>query len=319
MSRTLTRRAVVVGVTAVLLGASTGVANAADPTVLVATGKYPEAVAISPDGKKAYVTSPPDATVTVVDTVTHKVTNTIAVQRGPFEVAFTPDGSKAYVANAYSNAVSVIDTASETMVASAFGGDYPTSLTISRDGSRVYVAGREAVHVLDTATDTEVAAVALETTAHALATSPDGTKIWAATESGELTAIDTATNTVVDAVKTGGGDVVLSPDGTRAYQNGGSSLVVVDLIAHEVVTRVPGLQNGHRLAISPDGSRVYAGSRASDTTQGTLAEFDTSTNTLTRKLPAGAYPYGVAVTQDGTHAYVVLAGQAAVAYLDLRS
>ncbi|MFC3453377.1 YncE family protein [Amycolatopsis speibonae] len=59
--------------------------------------------------------------------------------------------------------------------------------------------------------------------------------------------------------------------------------------------------------------------RASDTTRGTLAEFDTRANTLTRKLPAGAYPHGIAVTQDGSHAYVVLSGQAAVAYVDLRS
>ena len=68
-------------------------------------------MAITPDGKHAYVTNQFDGTVSVITTATGAVSAPITVGKGPDGVAITPDGKHAYVANFGDGTVSVITTA----------------------------------------------------------------------------------------------------------------------------------------------------------------------------------------------------------------
>ena len=88
-------------------------------------------VAITPDGNRAYVTSPGEGTVSVIDTATNTVVATIPVGVGPIGVAITPDGTRAYVTNGDSNTVSVIDTATNTLVATVPVGVRPVAVAIT--------------------------------------------------------------------------------------------------------------------------------------------------------------------------------------------
>jgi YVTN family beta-propeller protein len=71
----------------------------------IPVGINPSGVAVTPDGKHAYVTNfgisfpppQPPGTVSVIDTATNMVTTTITVGEGPNGVAVTPDGKHAYV------------------------------------------------------------------------------------------------------------------------------------------------------------------------------------------------------------------------------
>ena len=56
-------------------------------------------MAITPDGKHAYVTNSNDGTVSVITTATGAVSAPITVGTGPAGVAITPDGKHAYVTN----------------------------------------------------------------------------------------------------------------------------------------------------------------------------------------------------------------------------
>ena len=67
-------------------------------------------VAISPDGARAYVNNHDSGTVSVINTASNTVVDTITVGSGPYGIAITPDGNRAYVAS-YDGTVSVIDTA----------------------------------------------------------------------------------------------------------------------------------------------------------------------------------------------------------------
>ena len=65
-----------------------------------AGGSYPQGVAVSPDGRKVYVANSYLAnSVSVIDTSTNTVIDTIPVGNGPEGLAVTADGSKIYVAN----------------------------------------------------------------------------------------------------------------------------------------------------------------------------------------------------------------------------
>jgi YVTN family beta-propeller protein len=82
----------------------------------------PYGVAITPDGRHAYVTNTatPGSTVSVIDTTSNTVTATIDLGQEPYGVAITPDGRHAYVTNhaapaAHGSTISVIDTTSNTV------------------------------------------------------------------------------------------------------------------------------------------------------------------------------------------------------------
>jgi YVTN family beta-propeller protein len=59
-------------------------------TATVLVGTNPFAVAITPDGTRAYVTNSADNSVSVIDTASNTVTATVAVGTNPTGVAITP-------------------------------------------------------------------------------------------------------------------------------------------------------------------------------------------------------------------------------------
>ena len=71
--------------------------NTAGPPITVGGG--PQAIAITPDGKTAYVTNFDSDTVTPIATATNTAGPPITVGHGPDAIAITPDGKTAYVAN----------------------------------------------------------------------------------------------------------------------------------------------------------------------------------------------------------------------------
>jgi serine/threonine protein kinase, bacterial len=54
--------------------------------------------------------------VSIIDTGTHAVVNTLTVGRGPFFSAVDPTVTKLYVSNSQDTTVSVIDLASQTVL-----------------------------------------------------------------------------------------------------------------------------------------------------------------------------------------------------------
>jgi YVTN family beta-propeller protein len=72
----------------------------------------PEAIAITPDGKTAYVADSGTEFVSVIDIATNEASpSPIKVGAEPRSIVITSDGKVAYVAESGLNRVSVIDTA----------------------------------------------------------------------------------------------------------------------------------------------------------------------------------------------------------------
>ena len=89
-------------------------------------------VAVSPDGRSAYVTDSRSGLVWVVDTTTNTLASTIVTPAGAENIAFSPDGKRAYAVEPTVNAVAVIDTATRTLVpASIAVGALPKGIGIS--------------------------------------------------------------------------------------------------------------------------------------------------------------------------------------------
>jgi YVTN family beta-propeller protein len=85
-------------------------ADAATEPKFFKVGSAPEALAISPDGARAYVVNALSDSVSVIDTQTNKRAQPeIGVGFGPAAIAIAPDGSRAYVANGIEDTVAVLN------------------------------------------------------------------------------------------------------------------------------------------------------------------------------------------------------------------
>ncbi|MBI3826908.1 MAG: beta-propeller fold lactonase family protein [Candidatus Rokubacteria bacterium] len=255
-------------------GSATYVANNTDTTVSVidnatntvsatiAVGNNPIGLAISPDGRQAWV-SMNAGQVKVIDTATNTVSATIAVGAIPAGIAFAPDGARAYVVNEGANTVSVVDTATRTVLATVGVGSTPFNVALTPDGKYAYVTqlGSNAMAVIDTATNTVVATPNLGAGTQGIAISPDGSRVYV-TKPGafDLKVLETATNTVVGVVNLGNTvrAVGISWDGSRVFvvHPNNNAVSVIDTGTLTVVaTLVINSPNG--VALSPDGTRLY--------------------------------------------------------------
>jgi len=104
-------------------------------------GPEPRGVAISQDGKTAYVAVGVSNEVVRVDVDAMKVTGRLAVGREPRGIAISPDGSSLLVGNSRSQDVSVISTAGFQVERTIpIEGDNLRQVAFSPDGKQGYVA-----------------------------------------------------------------------------------------------------------------------------------------------------------------------------------
>ncbi len=136
--------------------------------------------------------------------------------------------------------------------------------------------------------------------------------------SNTVSVIDTATNTVAEALTVGSGPVgvAVAPDGKHAYVTNfdNNSVSVIDTTANtvEAATLTVGT-NPVGVAVTPDGKHAYVANEFGNT----VSVIDTATNTVeTATIPVGFAPFGVAVAPDGKHAYVTNLGSNSVSVID---
>jgi len=131
----------------------------------ITVGLAPAALAITPDGQFVYSANYVDGntgtgTVSVIDTNTNTVIETIAGFSGPFEIAITPSGRYAYVTNFGSNnfapfgtTVTVIKLSDNTIKRTIEVGMQPSSVAIAPNNHRIYVTNYNTLYAGSNFTD----------------------------------------------------------------------------------------------------------------------------------------------------------------------
>jgi YVTN family beta-propeller protein len=181
-------------------------------------------------------------------------------------------------------------------------------MAITPDGSTVYVANSSAtngvVSVISTATNTVVDEIAVDTGPVSLVTTPDGAFVYVGhlspsyPDPGIISVISTATNAVVDTIVAGLGvhsdSMVITPDGAKIYvgHNLSFDMSVISTATNTVLATIEHpLMNPTDLAITPDGSKMYATNRNLS-----ALVIDTATNTVVDTIEVGTGSWGVAVS-----------------------
>jgi YVTN family beta-propeller protein len=219
----------------------------------------------------------------------------------------------AYVTNAGSGNVSVIDTATNQVVGEAIKvGAGAREIALAPDGSRAYVSGRVSkdITVIDTRTNQVLGSpIAVPDDPITIALAPDGRHLYVAqlhTES--VLVIDTATNSLVGApIKVGNTPrgIAFTPDGRRAYvvNKLSEDVSVIDTATNQVL-----------------GAPIDVGAvPRSIASSGNVSVIDTATNQVVGEpivVETGKSLSGIAITPDGSRAYVVDEALGALSVID---
>ncbi len=184
-----------------------------DAATLEVTGQVPlpETVGtghiwFSPDGRRAYLTSPKLGQVFVIDRARREILTTVSVGKNPTFIQVSPDGQRIWGTNSGGSDVYVIDAPTNTVRATVEVGKNPNHLTFL--GNRVYVTvgGADEVVVLESryGQPQVVARIPVGKKPHGIWASPDGRLLYVAhEETHDVRAIDVAAGKVVGTVAVG--------------------------------------------------------------------------------------------------------------------
>jgi YVTN family beta-propeller protein len=277
----------------------------------VAVGETPGFVAISPDGRLAYIARRAAGVVTVLDTAINKVVADVPIPAGPPQfIAFTPDGSRAYVsvynADLTINAVAVLDTRTTKLVETIPVNKKPYALAVSPDQKFVYVPSHDAavIDIIDIAANKVVQSVPVAPNPHWVTFDADGTFAYIANHDSNLVSVmETASNTVIDTIDVGISphSIAVSPDGKQVAVVcfDSNDVYFIDTQTHGVLGIVPVGKNPQDLTYSPDGRYVYT----ANVDASTVSVVDTESRTVTATIPTDS-PTSIGVLPNGRKAYV---------------
>ena len=242
----------------------------------IALGGTPTAVAVSPDGKRAYVTVPATSTVAVVDTINSQIIKNVTVGANPAGLAVSADGRRVYVTNSGSNTVSVIDTdptsaTVNTEIRRITVGSDPTGIAVTPDGRRLFVTlpGTDSTAVVDTVTNA-VITVGVGDLPRGVAVTPDGRHAYVVNNDGTVSVIDPAYTYPINQITVGPQpmSIAMGRDGTAYVANGNGTISLIDTRNQSVFATValdPGSGTGrHYVAVNNDGTRIYVSDTADD-------------------------------------------------------
>jgi len=137
-------------------GTVTAIEKSTDPSgwkeTNIPVGKAVEGIDLSPDDREVWAANAGSGTVSIIETATSKVTQTIEVRtKHSNRLKFTPDGKFALISDPATGELVIVDTATRTITKMLDVGSGPGGILIVPDGSRAYVAlaGDNAVAVVD--------------------------------------------------------------------------------------------------------------------------------------------------------------------------
>jgi YVTN family beta-propeller protein len=262
--------------------------------------RTPRAIAITPNGRKAYVSDPANDQVLAVNLsgATPTIEAAIDVGMEPDGIAVAPDGTTAYVADAGSGKLTPIDVETNAPESAIDGvGTHPMQIAITPNGDTAYVTdnGSEDVYPIALPAGTVGSPIALGGGVRPLgiAITPDASEAYtanygpasAATGSGDtVTPIDLSDDKAQAPLTVGGGPsaIAVAPDGKTVYvlDSNDGTVTPIETAGPTVGVAIAGLETDLRaIAITPDQAPVANFSVASAAT-GSATDFDASSSTV---------------------------------------
>jgi YVTN family beta-propeller protein len=259
---------------------------------VITVGNFPEDIAFTSDGSQAFVTNSSDATVSVINTATRTVTQTINLASipltFPFGIVVGKNDKEVFV----TSGAAEFDGSDQNIAVLDIRN--PANVTLAGTIQAPGFGGRPAIR-------------------------PIGNQLLvpvSPTESGppRLLVFNPSSRTLLYELQLTGStafpqDIAVTPNGRFAYislldfSGGTGGVWVVDLKKRTTVTVInTGDPLVHGIGITPDGEFVFATNFSAGSNS--VSVISTATNTVVATIPAGPQPNEVAVTPDGTTGFI---------------
>ncbi len=276
------------------------------------------ALAISPNGKTAYLAVQFAREVVPIDLGSQTIGKAIKVANQPVSIAVTPNGSRAYVlgfVNIHHASVVAINTSNGSTAKEILVGPLESAgaggIAVTPNGSTVWTSSSEngTVTAISTTTNKTGKPIAVGAFPTALAVTPDGKTLWVANSfDNDLVPVDLANSTVGGKVRLGGSpnDLSISPNGAYAFVPLGSpagGAARVTLSGSHSVTKMK-LVDGTKTLMQTDAVAVDPAGKTAffcGTSESTVAPADVASAKETSPITLTAGVAGVsaiAITPD---------------------
>lgn len=229
----------------------------------------PRGLALSPDGRYAYLTTHETASVAVIDTATHEVIAIIPLPLPePGNVVTAPDGRTLYIPHYTQKALTVVRLPEKSVRVIRLD-DFPGDIAVTRDGKTLLVTSRDSdrLLVLDPASG-RIAAVRVGHNPVGIGLTPNGQEAYVSHDNSRTVAVIDLTQTPI-ALKSqievgmaGGAAVAVTPDGLHAlvvHCCANSAISVIAVATKTVACRLTLAPQGLdpvRIILRPDGSEA---------------------------------------------------------------
>jgi YVTN family beta-propeller protein len=283
--------------------------------VKLPTGLGPHEVAVSPDGRTAYVSNfgrysvypagdtahdKAGNTITVIDLVDRRVKTTfdLGTHTGPHGMVVSHDGKLVWVTTETPQAVLELDSSSgKIQHVWNTTQDRSHMIVTTPSETKFYVTNTVSgsVSVIDRPTG-EAKVISTGPGTEGIAISPDGKEVWAASRlDDKIEIISTATDKIVATFLSGGKGpkrMDFTPDGTQVWVTnpGSNQTTVFDARGRELVATLVLSKSPSGVFISSDGKRAYITNAVANE----LTSIDVPTRKILGTMPIGTDPDGVA-------------------------
>ncbi len=270
----------------------------------VPTGDFPHEVAVSDDGRTAYVANygaqTPNNSISVIDVPSRKEVKRIDLGGffRPHGISFL--GGKVYFTSEMSRSVARYDPASDKIDWVMGTGQTATHmLVITPDSGKLFTANIASntvtsINLKGPPNPANIKQIAVGSQPEAIDVSPDGKELWVGQNGdGKISIIDPATDQVKESITVGKVPIRLkfTPDGKYVLVSDADAgeLVVVDAASRKEVKRVAvgGVPVG--ILVQPDGKKAYVALTQLDT----VKVFDLGPMEFIKDLKPGDNPDGL--------------------------
>lgn len=273
------------------------------------TGESPHEVAVSSDGKLAFVgnygSRNPGSTISVIDLAGRKELRRVDLGplRRPHGITFA--GGKVYFTAEVNKLIGRYDPASNQIDWLLGTGQNTTHmLLVSQDLNTIFTAniGSDSISVIERGSGDGAwneTAIPVGKGPEGFDVSPDGKELWAAqSRDGGVSIIEIAAKKVTQTLNLQtkrSNRLKFTPDGKLVLISdlGGGELLVLDAAARKEIKRIHMGSNPEGILIVPDGSRAYVAVAGDNN----VAIVDLKTLEVTSRISTGSGPDGMAWAQ----------------------
>jgi YVTN family beta-propeller protein len=258
----------------------------------------PERIAVSPNGE--FVLTASGSSAYLISSATNAITAEIEVGSDAKGVAFHPTKRQAYVANSGSGTVSVIDVNTASVISTIEGIPGAYAVAINGEGSHLVVTSTTgwvtpgSAVVINSATEEVTHTFQLGIAPLSVAMSRNGNVAYVVNAGSDtvskLTLVGVPNLSATWALPSFGWGASLNPDASLLYvgsQMGSGERVFFEVnTATGVVTTVPAGIEAQFVAVTDDGTALYASGVFSEGGQPELGKFDSATRQKVRIIPS---------------------------------